>query len=379
MRYTSMTMVQRQMANALRQAVETIYAGGTTTSSATPEGYRVGGHALNLVGLLEEHFPDFKPHFKFGRKQVALTGLSENMDASDWAIIDTKVASALERMVRGVLVTYGTDGMKQLAQHLRTKFLDTLQTTGQRLVLTGANKGIEEPETDGWNNLMFGLESAGGSATPDVYVAFDGKLIRGDEVTRLPFVPGGRTTFVSVHDPLYKSSLEQQQARSSDLITKLTKTYDKQPNEASAIIYNVNIVRQDHQELFDLLQTHKEVRAILLNLYHSATANTEKPEQSVTALVAKLRAEKGIVFFGVTDNGEYANLQSDESAIKLKAAGVVPLYDMPKDVAFAKLKLLDADLTPVQRIDAMLTNKVGEIDETRIIKDDIQTLKSLYK
>lgn len=361
-----------------RPTIEVIYAGGTISSLATAAGYREGGHEVDLVSKLEEHSPDYQPVFDLGHKEVAYTGLSENMDEAYLEVIDSKVDEAMSRDPQGIFMTHGTDSLEQTARHLRKKFIERLKEKKTRLIITAANDDLEEPNTDAWDNLEFGLESASSDVEPDVYVAFHRRLIPADEVVKLPYISGGESTFVSRSDPIYAEALRQQQERSRNLITQLEQVYGGPHNGDQAISYDVNIIRQNHNELLEYLDAHDDVKAILLTLYHSGTANTEKPDQSVAELVNKLRNEKGIMFFGVTENGEPVDLHSYETSIKLREAGVIPLYDMPKDVALAKLRLLDAQLETSQLIDAMLDSKVGEITESEVIPNDIDRLKQLY-
>jgi L-asparaginase/Glu-tRNA(Gln) amidotransferase subunit D len=362
-----------------RSTVEVIYAGGTISSLQTEGGVRVGGHALNLVGILEERFPGYEPDFEVNyAKEVAWTGLSENMDPSDWETIDAKIVTAFDRNPNGVLVTHGTDSMEQTANHFRLRFLPLLQEKNARLILTGSNDDIYTEGTDAWENIGFGLSTAASDIPPDVYVAYHGRVIPADKVTKLPYIPGGELTFVSIDDPLYESSLQTQQKQANKLITDLIAAYGRQPDTSSAIVYNVNVIRSNHNELLDYLASHASVRNVLLNLYHSGTAHTEKPDQSVAELVRKLKP-RGITFFGATENGEIANLRAYVTSVELRNAGVVPLYDILKDVALVKLQLLDPNLTPRQQIDEMLHSKVGELDESKIVQKDITKLKTLYR
>ena len=99
---------------------------------------------------------------------------------------------------------------------------------------------------------------------------------------------------------------------------------------------------------------------------------------SVADLVRKLREERHIVFFGATENGEPVDLHSYETSVRLRKAGIVPLYDMAKDVALTKLRLLSGNSSVEQLISEMLRNRVGEIDERKIIPEDIDQLVELY-
>lgn len=110
--------------------------------------------------------------------------------------------------------------------------------------------------------------------------------------------------------------------------------------------------------------------------FNSGTANTFDPHLSISELVAEYR-EKGIVFFGVTENGEAVDLHAYETSVALRRAGVVPLYDMPEKVALAKLALLSG-LRGTALISTMLQPISHEIDPTRIYAEDIQDLLTLY-
>lgn len=366
---------------AIRQpkpSIEIIYAGGTISSLATPEGHRAGGHSLDLLAKLEERSSQFKPAFEVGNKEVAYTGLSENMDPDHWRAIDEKVADALTRDPKSIVITHGTDSMEQTARHLSGLFLEQIKTAGTKIILTGANEDLEHPATDAWDNLQFALESAAGQAEAGVYVAFHGRLVAADDVVKLPFVTGGEAGFVSKHDPLYAELRDRQQVQSDHLVQRLVDTYSLRRDRRHIMSYDVNVIRTNHEELLDYVQQHQP-KAVLLTLYHSGTANTEKPDQSVAELVCKLRADSGIVFFGVTENGEAVDLHSYETSVMLREAGVVPLYNMLREVALVKLGLVvTEDMPPDRIIHDMLTNQIGEIDPTVIISEDVDQLLSLY-
>jgi len=373
-----MIMTQQMANTALTNAVEVIYAGGASTISTTSEGYITGGRAFDLIGMLDERLPEFEPPYEFGRRQVAFTDLSENIVPSNWDALDEKITVALNRLPRGVMITYGTDTIEQLIRHLHFKFHKQLQEYGQKIVVTGANRDIEDPSTDAWENLMFALNSAAAASPAGIYVAFHGKLIPGLEAAKLPYTPGAEQTFVSIKDPAYKKALEAQKNIITTQLTALRHAIPRQSDESVATIYDVNIVSTDHTNLLTKVALHENTKAVIINLYRCGTANTETPGQSVTDLITYFRTEKNITCFGVTENGEPVDLHAYETSVKLRKAGLVPLYDMYRDVAIEKLYLTDKD-TPQELIRYMLTSFAGEIDESRINKDDIEALINLYK
>ncbi|MES2970935.1 MAG: asparaginase domain-containing protein [Patescibacteria group bacterium] len=372
--------VEKETLNNPIPTIEVVYAGGTISSFATTEGYREGGHVVDLVGEISQRVPYFEERFSIGHKEVAFTGLSENVEPKDWDVIEEKVIEALERDPRGVIVTFGTDGMEQLARRLdNEKVREILTRKKAKLILLGANDDISLPETDAWDNLEFGFESIESDVLAGVYVAFHRKLIPAEKVVKKPFDYENDVamTYIANDHPEYTLALQKQKERDDRIIAEMEAAFDKEQGTEDILEYAVNIVRTNHDEFLEYIASH-DVRAVLLTLYHSGTANTENPSMSVSELVNRLRHEKGITFFAATENGEPVSLHAYETSIKLREAGVVPLYDMPRTVALAKLKLIDGQVEGSQLIHEMLSDKVGEIDESRVIKADIDNLVGLY-
>lgn len=360
-----------------RARIGVVYAGGTISSLATPQGYREDGHSVDLVDRLEERVRNFKNSFELGGTQVAYTGLSENMDEGYWQNITSATKDSLQRN-KAVVITHGTDCMEQTARHLQKALGEILTKNGARVVLTGANEDLMHPQTDAWDNLVFAFESAGKAFGNDVFVGFHRRLIPAGLVVKEPF-NGREMNYVSSDSAEYQNAINQQTHQNNRLIAELTGRLGD-TDKSRAVEYPVNVVRHDHQTFLTQTdrQTEQPLRAILLTLYHSGTANTEKPALSVAELVMKLR-KKRLVFFGATENGEPVDLHSYETSVRLREAGVVPLYDMHKDVAMAKLAVLTGhDLSNLELIDAMLRNTVHEIDESRVFAGDVKQLKALY-
>jgi L-asparaginase/Glu-tRNA(Gln) amidotransferase subunit D len=369
-------MIKTEKLQKPQTRIGVVYAGGTISSLATPQGYREGGHAVDLVGKLEKRIPNFKKNFELGGTEVAYTGLSENMDPEYLTKITSATINALNMGNKAVVITHGTDSMEQTAQHLQNELGDFLTTKEAKIIITGANEDLEHPQTDAWDNLIFAFDNASKPVGNQVFVAFHKKLIPAISVIKEPF-NGKSMNYISKDSWEYKKALELQNQKNQKLIEKLKIKMNE--NNTKTMEYFVNIVRPNHQNfLADINNINP--KAVLLTLYHSGTANTEKPELSVAELVSRLREEKGIIFFGVTENGEPVDLHSYETSVKLREAGVVPLYNMEGLIAKEKLSLLPLNkMDNGQIIDAMLTDLIGEIDSNRIISEDIQKLKLLYE
>lgn len=358
--------------------IEIIYAGGTISALATPQGYREGGHVVDLISRLEERQPGFIQRFDLGQPQVTYTGLSENIGESDLVWMENAIDTALANNPDSILMSFGTDFAEQAAKRFQNKYRDQLKQQGVKIIIVTANDDLSHPNTDAWDNLTFSLESAAGDAEPGVYLGFHGRLVPADSVVKEPY-NGKEMNFRSIDDPEYIEGVRKQREQTEGLIDRLQAKVAGSPEAAQSVLdYPVNIFRLNHQELLGICLKDGTIRAILLTLYHSGTANATDSEASVSRLVNHLRGT-GIVFFGVTENGEPVDLHSYETSVKLRSSGVVPLYDMFKEVALAKLRLANSYLTANQLIEDMLRNRVGEIDETTIIPEDINKLRELYK
>jgi hypothetical protein len=161
--------------------------------------------------------------------------------------------------------------------------------------------------------------------------------------------------------------------------------------ESKVMTYDVNQIRGNHNELLDQLSKRPAIKAILLTLYHSGTANT-KPESkaSTLKLIEEIRTEHpNIAIFAVNENpGEPVTLDetSYEGTVNMRKAGLVPLYNMHRAVAETKLNLLihkNPEIKAEKLINEMLTPKAGtenyaEINTGLINQDHIKALTAHY-
>ena len=352
--------------------VEIVYAGGTISSLATSGGYREGGHKVDLLKLLEDRLPGVTKDVEISGTDFAYLGLSENIDFHYWKEIEKKVKEALARNPKTIIVTHGTDSMEHTAKYLQNKFKKALTRKRVVIILTGANQDISHPKTDAWDNLKFSLQCVSKRLSPDVYVAFHNRIIPANEVVKEPY-NGEEMNYLSKKDKKYRDLKQIQKVRETRLIKEIKKEILNTVSHESVVEYPVNKVLKNHHKL--LSKISGETKFVLLVLYHSGTANTENSITSIVKLINELRKED-IIFFGVTENGEPVDLHLYETSVKLRRAGLIPLYDMNRKVALAKLRLL-SDRPRVEVINSMLKNYVGEI-KLPIIKEDIEELVESY-
>ena len=106
-----------------------------------------------------------------------------NIDSSDvncalWMALAGEVAAATERYA-GVVITHGTDAMAYTASALSY----VLRGLPRPVILTGAQRPISDPHSDGRGNLVGAVELAS-RPIPEVGIYFDGMLLRGNRTMK---------------------------------------------------------------------------------------------------------------------------------------------------------------------------------------------------
>ena len=106
-----------------------------------------------------------------------------NIDSSDvncslWMALAGEVAADIERYA-GVVITHGTDAMAYTASALSY----VLRDLPRPVILTGAQRPISDPHSDGRGNLVGAVELAS-RPIPEVGIYFDGMLLRGNRTMK---------------------------------------------------------------------------------------------------------------------------------------------------------------------------------------------------
>ena len=106
-----------------------------------------------------------------------------NIDSSDvncalWMALAREVAADLDRYA-GVVITHGTDAMAYTASALSY----VLRDLPRPVILTGAQRPISDPHSDGRGNLVGAVELAS-RPIPEVGIYFDGVLLRGNRTMK---------------------------------------------------------------------------------------------------------------------------------------------------------------------------------------------------
>lgn len=408
--------------NPAKPHIGVLYAGGTISSIQTSDGSRAGGQVRELIDILQDTFPDYVAgRFTLGHPRVAYTGLSENIVEQDrkqiTEVIDSMVDSGL---YTSIVVTHGTDSMELTAKYIKKheSLFKKIKNKGIKIIITGAEDDIDAPNTDVWDNLKDSLNEAAAPGEGNVFVVFHKRVIPEEFIVKQPYSGTNGFNFMDIRSDEFRNALDVAEERSFNLANTLHQhlygrslidVADEEDRRIrnvqtgvelsvqeledfalmdvmdeplqSVFEYRVDFDRPNHADTVALNWewAFPDLKAILLILYHSGTANTNDPNSTVTSVIEGLRETKGIASFAVTENYEPVDLHAYETSVALRNAGVVPLYDIPYHAALIKLKWAKEQTDdPAEIIDIMLTNMVGELDERRVHQEDIDELKRQY-
>ncbi len=301
-----------------------------------------------------------------------------------------------------IVVSHGTDSMDKVVKLLDypvdetlserinqsliekiIKLQNLIEQKGIFVVFTGSNTNDEVEIKANLTGAFRVLEGPRRPLHPGVYISFHGDLIKGRFAVKDIYsseLEGMR--YADSRDENYKLKVDLQNQRDQLVITDLEQKIGPRqiPNNWAVQEYDVTQLHQNHKEF--KAQIKERSKAVLLYLYHGGTANTDSsnPDISVEELVKDLRRKHpDLVFFAVTENFEPTDLMTYETSRKLLKAGVVPLYDMSKNVALAKLQMLQLnDMKSTEIIDEMLKPLANEITPARIDQANINEIKSSY-
>jgi len=358
--------------------ISIFYGGGTIQSAVSKEGVRTAGSA-DLVALLKQHAPEagkMLDEAGFHEPVTVYEGLSENVDSVLMKLICERIKeSIVAKASNRAIISFGTDCMIHFAQYLSVFFAEAILKDQLRIVVTGANKDVSQPDSDAWNNLSLAIQNSDGNA--GLYIAFGGKIISAQSAAICPF-NGTAMEIADVNAEDYKELLANLDRKREPLVEQFRVPIET-GLERKALLYPVN--RPEIINHTSILQAAEALDAqiIIFVLYHSGTANVVSSSASVAELVAELRSVHKITCFGATENGEPISLNAYDTSVKLRKAGLVPLYNMDYMVAFEKAKyMLQLGVAPEKYIEAMYTDCYGEIDTTLINKEYTDELVALY-
>ncbi len=357
----------------------TLPEGGTISASSTKNGLTGGSLSRKVGGLCTPSERNANLEGSRVFEGYSYTGLSENISISVLDKIEKTVKSCMdEDHYRVILLLLGSDAIKLILKEFKETFLKLCQKYNMKIAGAYGNQPLDHPQTDGWVNI--GTCVIGGhdvKLPPGVYLGSNGNLIDAEFAEHTPFISlppydDTQMTFMDIRDPQYQERLDFIRTISKQKISELGLNTTENDN---VLIYRVCEIRKDLSELRSLIR-EKKPKAVVLVLYHSGTANTNRytPKANVAKLVAEYQ-KQGIMFFGLTTNGEPTDLTLYETSTALRKAGVIPVYD---EGTIAVARIRHAINTGMERPDEIIDFVLPDSPMVGKNRDQIGALKALY-
>ncbi|MGN0459397.1 MAG: asparaginase domain-containing protein [Ruminococcus sp.] len=223
--------------------------------------------------------------------------LSENICIENWEMLMQEISKD-KAGYSGIIITHGSDTLSYTSAMVSI-FCKEYKIP---VVLTGANKILSDPESNGISNFEKAVE----------------------------IVRENRTGVWTVFDGIYPANCIMEANCFTDKFS-LGQCSDRYPKINSEIKFKnkVMIIKEYPFADYSTFDLSNEVKAVLLVGYHSGTAN----ENSVKTLAEKCR-NKGISLYLQGLSSKSGVYSSTDNLLK---SGVTPLYDMTVEYAFAYL------------------------------------------
>jgi len=292
--------------------------------------------------------------------------LSEKIVPKDWVHITEAVEEIIRRGADGIVVTHGTDTMVFTTAAL--SFM--LRHSPIPIVFTGALRPLSEIRSDAITNLVDSVVVAGCKKLKGIYVVFPNP--RGLNTIYLGNRIGQIRPFEQTFDYLPGSILGH--IRNGNV----TLTGKRVAFDGAKDLVKVNQAICDKVAFFHVYPgfdpwylraaVDRNVKAILLYLYHSGTGCTREGDGGLYSLTPTIRdiSSEGVpVLFmpkPVSREGRFVYPTSQE----LVDAGAIPLPRMTWEVALVKLMWALGQTQDIRKVkNIMISDIAGEICQYR--------------
>jgi L-asparaginase len=278
---------------------------------------------------------------------------SSNVGPVEWQTIG-KAIQRRDLDCAGFVVIHGTDTMAYTAAAL--SFM--LKGLDKPVIVTGSQLPLEHPRTDARENLVTSLMLAAKSQIPEVCLYFNGRLLRGNRITKTD--TSGFIAFESPnHPPLGEVGVEITIHR--DRIRQPDSRADHLDVAAfgDAVVGAFRLFPGVNPTTLEALLA-PPLQGLVLECYGAGNAPNRDPE---LLDVIRRATARGVVVVVVSQclRGR-VDMQLYETGASLAAAGVTPGYDLTTEAALAKLVyLLDEGLDADAVRQQMVVDLCGEL------------------
>lgn len=334
--------------------------GGTIASLQTSDGLKPDNE--NIIQILYE-----KIYSLAGDYDVTIEPIfnkdSSNILPSDWYIVEDSIRKQINNY-DGIVILHGTDTMSYSAAMLSYLFLGIEKS----IVLTGSQLPIVYEGSDGVNNLVHAVITAGDERLSGVFVVFHDKIINGTRAYKRSSL--NMDAYISCNYPYvgvlkdnhlfitseYKRIKENE--TQTDYFPKPDKLYGGIPK-----IFVLKMVPGIDAGIIDYIQSENYQGVIIegYGLGGMPVANSELMEK-LEALIKKQIP----IIMATQCVHDGVNLDTYEVGMKANKIGMISAYDMTTEAVYTKLIWI-LSLTDNYKdiIKILQTNFCGELN-TRI-------------
>ena len=300
------------------------------------------------------------------------------MNPGDWVDIAHSIVNELRLGVSGLVVTHGTDTMVYTATAV-----SYLVRTAVPIVFTGANAPWWVPHSAGLTNIRASFLAAGSDLPPGIYTAFP------DHSGEVVILQSNRTKEIQPYELVFGAAKGAHAGAVSGRQVRVDSSYVERANQRQRVegdqwgntvesfdprVARLKVYPGFDPELFEAA-AYTGARAILLELYHSGTANTTL-HFSLLGKIKEVSAQRPI--FGVpgpvilSSEGHrqrtaipvFDELSIDveapyQSSASLEEAGLIALPPMTSEAALVKLMWSLAQTEDVSELIQLMSKDIA--------------------